>query len=331
MGRPVTLFTGQWADLTIEEAAQKVSAWGYDGLELCCWGNQFDVNRALGDPGYISSVRAIFDKYNLKLFAISNHLVGQIVCDPPNPNSDVWAEPAAVREGPEAKRAWAVEEMKRTMRAAAKLGVKVVNGFTGSSIWHLNYFFPPVPEPTIEEGYRYFAQQWGPILDEAHRHGVRFALEVHPTEIAYDHYTWRRALEAVDNHPAFYINYDPSHLLWVGVDPVKFIFANGERIAHAHVKEARVRHDGLNAIHGSHLQFGDPRRAWDFVSPGRGDVPWKEVFRALYQVGYYGPLSVEWEDNGMDRDFGAAEAVRFVKATDYVPNRGGSFEDAFKR
>lgn len=331
MTRPVTIFTGQWADLPIATMAEKAASFGYDGLELACWGDHFSVSKALSDPGYIESHKALLAKHGLKIFAISNHLVGQIVCDPPNANSDDWADAAAVQAGPEAKRAWAVEEMKRTARAAAKLGVPVVNGFTGSSIWHLNYFFPPVPESTVKDGYKQFANLWGPILDEFQANGVKFALEVHPTEIAYDHYTWRRALEAVDYHPAFGINYDPSHLAWVGVDPVKFLLANGDRIFHMHVKDARRRHDGLNAIHGSHLQFGDPRRAWDFVSPGRGEVNWQEVFRALYQVGYHGPLSVEWEDNGMDREFGASEACAFVKATDFKPSTGGSFEDAFKR
>src|SRR5437868_10468718 len=80
--RPVTLFTGQWADLPLETLAQKVSAWGFDGLELACWGDHFEVDKALESDSYVREKRDLLDKYNLKYFAISNHLVGQCVCDP---------------------------------------------------------------------------------------------------------------------------------------------------------------------------------------------------------------------------------------------------------
>ncbi|MFZ5825451.1 MAG: sugar phosphate isomerase/epimerase family protein [Bacillota bacterium] len=330
MNRPVTLFTGQWADLPIEEMARKARGFGYDGLELACWGDHFEVARALSDPGYCDARRSLLAEHGLKVWAISNHLVGQIVLDPPNPRSDAWA-PAEVAGDPEAKRAWAIDEMKRTARAARRLGVDLVNGFTGSPIWHLIYPFPPVTEAEITAGYDLFAGTWGPILDVFQAEGVRFALEVHPTEIAFDIYTARRSLEAVGNHPAFGFNFDPSHLVWVGVDPVQFIHEFPDRIFHVHVKDAIVKLNGRNSILSSHLPFGDSRRGWDFQSPGRGSVDFREVFRALNQIGYRGPLSVEWEDNGMNREFGATEACAFVRRTDFPPAAGGSFEDAFRR
>ena len=83
MTRPVTLFTGQWADLPLETLAQKVSEWGFDGLELACWGDHFEVDKALEDDGYVQSRWDILNKYNLKCSAISTHLVGQCVCDHP--------------------------------------------------------------------------------------------------------------------------------------------------------------------------------------------------------------------------------------------------------
>jgi len=329
VGRPITLFTGQWADLPLETLAQKVSSWGYDGLELACWGDHFSPTQALEDPSYAPGRRELLKKYNLNVWAISNHLTGQMVCDPNDHRSDAWV-PKELAGDPEGKRQWAIEEMKKTARAARKLGVNVVNGFTGSPIWHWVYPFPPVSEEDIKKGYDRFAELWGPILDVFKEEGVKFALEVHPTEIAFDIYSAQRALEAVGHHPSFGFNFDPSHLIWQQIDPVQFIYAFPDRIFHVHAKDAQVTLDGRTGILSSHLQFGDHRRGWDFRSVGRGDVDFDKIIRALNQIGYTGPLSVEWEDNSMDREFGAAEACQYLRDIDFPPAAGGSFEDAFK-
>ncbi len=332
MARPITLFTGQWADLPLETVAQKASAWGYDGLELACWGDHFDVNQALSDDSYVKGRHDLLAKYNLKCFAISTHLVGQAVCDaiiderhkgilPPH----VWGD-----GNPEGVRQRAAEEVKNTARAAAKFGVKVVTGFTGSSIWHLLYFFPPTPDTMIDAGYKDFADRWNPILDVFDQVGVRFALEVHPTEIAYDIYTTQRALDAVNHRPAFGINFDPSHLYHQFIDPVIFLEEFADRIYHVHIKESIRRLDGRHSILGSHLNFGDRRRGWDFVSPGRGGVDFEQIVRTLNQIGYSGPLSVEWEDNGMDREQGAPEALKVVKQVNFSASTQ-SFEEGFKQ
>ncbi|MBL9123937.1 MAG: sugar phosphate isomerase/epimerase, partial [Planctomycetaceae bacterium] len=159
--------------------------------------------------------------------------------------------------------------------------------------------------------------------------GVKFALEVHPTEIAFDLYSAERTLAALDRREEFGFNFDPSHLLWQGVDPVEFLRAFPDRIYHVHIKDAIVTLNGRSGILSSHLNFGDPRRGWDFRSPGRGGVNFEEIIRALNQLGYAGPLSVEWEDSGMDREAGAREAAEFVKRLDFAPNKAGSFDSAF--
>lgn len=330
MARPVTLFTGQWADLTLEKVAEKAKSFGYDGLELACWGDHFEVDRALSEDGYCQSRWDILNKYGLKCYAISTHLVGQAVCDDPIDErhkgilpSRLWGDGDA-----EGVRQRAAEEVKNTARAAAKFGVKVVNGFTGSKIWRVVAMFPPVPPEMIEAGYQDFADRWNPIFDVFDQVGVKFALEVHPSEIAYDFWTTKRALEAVNRRPAFGINIDPSHLYWQMVDPVAFIHEYADRIYHMHVKESVRVLDGRNGILGSHLFFGDYRRGWDFVSPGRGGVPFERVFRALNSVGYQGPLSVEWEDNGMNRDQGAPEALRLVHELD-LTSSSQAFDAAF--
>ncbi len=330
MARPITLFTGQWADLTLEDLAKKASTWGFDGLELACWGDHFEVDKALSDDKYVQGRWDILNKYNLKCFAISTHLVGQCVADDPIDNrhksilpSRIWGDgsPDGVRER-------AAQEMKDTASAAKKFGVDIVNGFTGSSVWAKLYFFPPTSQADIDAGYEDFSRRWTPILDAFKKEGVYFGLEVHPTEIAYDIITTHRALAAVNNHPSFGFNFDPSHFIHQMLDPVEFIHEFGDRIWHAHVKDSRVQLTGRNSILSSHLDFGDARRGWDFVSPGRGDVKWDQIVRALNRVGYKGPLSIEWEDSGMDREFGAPEALAMIRKQDFTPSQA-AFDAAF--
>ena len=330
MARPVTLFTGQWADLPIVDMARMTSEFGYDGIELACWGDHFEVDRAVNEDSYCADRRELLGQYGLDCFAISSHLVGQAVCDPIDERHKAILPEYVWGDGdPDGVNQRAIEEMKNTARAAQRLGVDVVNGFTGSAIWHLNYSFPPVPESMIEAGFQQFADRWNPILDVFGECGVRFALEVHPTEIAFDIYTAERALEAVGHRPEFGFNFDPSHLHWQMVDPVEFIRKFPDRIYHCHIKDAIRTLDGRSGILASHLNFGDSRRGWDFRSPGRGGVNFEEIIRALNDIDYQGPLSIEWEDSGMDREFGAREACEFTKRIDFAPS-ARAFDAAFE-
>ena len=329
MPRSVTLFTGQWADLPLQELATKVAGWGYDGLELACWGDHFDVAAALADQGYCKNKRELLESKGLRCEAISCHLVGQAVCDPIDERHKAIVPPEIWGDGdPEGVRRRAAERVADTARAAAAFGVTQVNGFTGSSIWHMLYSFPPNDWAEIDRGYEDFAERWLPILEVFEAEGVRFGLEVHPTEIAYDFLTTARALEAVDRHPAFGINFDPSHLIHQFLDSAEFVAEFADRIYHVHVKDSKKRLDGRRSILGSHIDFGEPERGWTFVSPGHGDVDFEDLFRVLNRIGYTGPLSIEWEDSGMDRDWGAPDALAFVRRTDFAPS-SVAFDAAF--
>ncbi len=327
MSRAVTLFTGQWADLPLAKLAEMAAGFGYDGLELACWGDHMEVDKGAKDKEYCKKQLGILEKNGLGVFAISNHLAGQLVCDLNDGRSDGFAPPECAGDA-EKKREWAIETMKNTARAAKNLGVKVVNGFTGSSIWHMLYSFPPVTDAMIDEGFANFAKLWNPILDVFDECGVKFALEVHPTEIAFDIITAKRALEAIGNREAFGFNFDPSHLHWQMVDPVCFLREFSDRIYHVHMKDAAVQLDGRSGILGSHLNFGHPQRGWDFRSLGHGGVDFEEIIRALNHIGYTGPLSVEWEDCGMEREHGAQEACDFVRSVDFSPSNI-AFDAAF--
>ncbi len=331
MARPVTLFTGQWADMPIAELAPAARKMGYEGLELACWGDHFEVDRAIDDPGYVEGLKSLLAENGLKCFAIGNHLMGQAVCDPIDQRHKGVLPPSVWGDGnPEGVRRRAADQMKATARAARKLGVDVVTGFTGSSIWDKLYFFPPMGQDVVDAGFKDFADRWTPILDVFDEVGVRFALEAHPTEIAYDIVTGERTLDAIGHRPAFGFNFDPSHLIWQGVDPVKFINRFPERIYHVHMKDAARNLDGETSILASHLSFGDHRRGWDFRSVGRGEIDFQAIIRALNRIGYQGPLSIEWEDSGMDRIHGATESATFTRNVDFPPS-DVQFDAAFEK
>lgn len=320
MARNVTLFTGQWADLALKDLAPMAKEFGYDGLELACWGDHLELDKAAESKGYCDDRLGMLADHGLGCWAISNHLSGQLVCDTIDARHYQFAPPA-VQGNPEAARSWAIEAQKQAARAAANLGVGVVNGFTGSPIWHLVYSFPPCVPGQIDAGYRQFAEIWTPILDVFAENGVKFALEVHPTEIAFDIASAERALDALDGHPTFGFNYDPSHLGYQGVDYVKFIRRFSDRIFHVHMKDAWWDHgDGSVGVFGGHTDFADPRRYWDFRSLGHGDISFEDIIVALNDIAYSGPLSVEWEDSRMDRCYGAREACDFVRSVDFPPS-----------
>ncbi len=331
MPRPIALFTGQWGDLPLEDLASRCATWGYDGLELGCGGgDHFEVDRALAEPGYVAAHRALLDRHGLGCWAIGAHLVGQAVCDRIDARHRSVLPPEVWGDGdPEGVRTRAAERMKDTARAAARFGVTVVTGFTGSAIWPLLYSFPPNDWDAVQRGYEEFAERWGPIVDVFDAEGVRFALEVHPTEIAYDFVTTRKALAVLDRRPGFGINFDPSHFIPQLLDPAAFLAEFADRVYNVHVKDARLSLDGRRSILGSHLDFDQAERGWTFVSPGHGDVDFETLVRILNRMSYEGPLAVEWEDAGMDRDFGAADARAFVARTDFEPG-AAMFDAAFR-
>lgn len=344
MSRPVTLFTGQWADLPLAKLAPLIKSMGYDGVELACWGDHFDVDAAAGSKKYVQNLWSLLRDHGLACHAISSHLVGQAICDRIDERHQAILPPDVWGDGdPEGVRRRAAKKMITAAKAAraffdAEPGRKggedfpaVVNGFTGSSIWHSIYAFPPTSPEYWDAGFADFGGRFGPILDAFEKVNVNFALEVHPTEIAFDNVSAQRAITAVRGHRRFGFNYDPSHLGYQGVDYVKFIRAFADRIYHVHMKDVWWGHgDGSVGVFGGHTDFGDARRYWDFRSLGHGDINFEEIIVALNDIGYRGPLSVEWEDIRMDRIHGATEAALFVRKVDF-PSSTLAFDAAFDK
>ena len=343
MARPITLFTGQWADMKLEKLAPIAKKMGYEGLEIAITQNHFDPAK-MDNQAYLKSRWDILKKNGLNCYALSNHLVGQCVCDEIDARHKAMLPDSIWGDGkPEGVRRRAAEEMVRTAKVCKKFmsmrpkGLAAspipptVTGFTGSSIWKYLYSFPPVLPGTIENGYKDFAKRWIPILDEFDKEGVNFALEVHPTEIAFDIASAERALAAVKKHPRFGFNFDPSHFGYQGVDYVKFIRKFSGRIYHVHMKDVWWGHGtGEAGVFGGHTDFCDSRRYWDFRSIGHGDINFEEIIVALNDISYKGPVSVEWEDGRMDRIHGASESLQFVKSYDFPPS-AIAFDSAFDR
>jgi sugar phosphate isomerase/epimerase len=330
MARKITLYTAQWGDMPLETICEKSKSFGYDGLELACTENHLDIGQL--SQAYCNGVKNTLAAHGLELFAISNHTVGQCVCDridkrhQPILPARLWGdgEPEGVRQR-------AAEEMIRVGEAAKMLGVNTVIGFTGSPIWHLLYSFPPVSPDELNAGFKEVADRFKPILDAYQQNGIRFALEVHPTEIAFDISSSQTLLKALDYHPAFGFNYDPSHFGYQGVDYVAFIEQFADRIFHVHMKDAWWSDVPTRAgVFGGHLPFGHRDRFWDFRSIGRGKINFEAIIRTLNWIDYQGPLSVEWEDNGMDREHGAAESLQYVKKIDFRPSNV-AFDAVFEK
>lgn len=315
MSRIITLASGQFGDLPLEKLAPLVKKMGYDGLELATHAH-FDVQRALHEEGYVEHIHQVLRDNGLVCQAISAHLTGQCVCDVWDERLDNFA-PSALHGNPQAIKQWAIEEMKDTARSARKFGVSIVNGFTGSPLWSRWYSYPQTSKEMIERGFQEVYDAWTPILDVFDQEGVKFALEVHPTEIAFDWYTTQRVLHLFHQRKAFGLNFDPSHLLWQGVDPVTFARDFASKIYHVHMKDVKMLKNERAGILGSFLAFGDTHRAWNFVSVGHGDVDFDGIIRELNAVKYDGPLSIEWEDSGMDRFFGAKESLEYVRTINF--------------
>jgi sugar phosphate isomerase/epimerase len=331
MPRPVILCTIPWTDLSLAELAQKAGEWGYHGLDLACWGDHFEVQRALSESDYCQKKLDLLSRLDLTAPVLSNHRVGQAVGDVIDTRHRAILPDYVWGDGnPKGVRQRAAEEMTATVRAAQKMGVAVLAGFCGSPLWSYVAGYPPANSEVVTAGFKDFARAWNPILDVCRDCGVRYALEVHPGQIAFDLYSAETALDALQGREEFGFLFDPSQFHWQGIDPVEFLRRFPDRIYHVHVKDAMLTLNGRTGLLNSYLPPDDPRRGWHERSPGHGGIDWEAIIRALNEIGYDGPLAVEWQDGGMDRDYGAEDACKFVKRVDFDSPRarhGGGFKD----
>jgi len=292
-----------------EKVLTYVAKLGYETVEIACWkgSTHIDIDRIVA--GEATRYRRLVEDHGLTISGLSNHLEGQLVLGPHDASTDAW-----YRGSPEAKVEYGMARMKRTAEAAAALDIPVVNGFIGAPNWGAWYVFPPGNEQLFEQGFELFAERWGEILDVFADHGIKFAHEVHPQQQAYNIETAEHAVKAIGGRKEFGFNFDPSHLVWQGIDPVVFIKRFGSRIYHAHAKDAELVRENL-AVSGV-LSTGSWMRAgrgFRFRVVGWGDVEWKRVMTAMLEVGYDYVLSYEHEDPVMSREDGCEKCLSFLK------------------
>jgi sugar phosphate isomerase/epimerase len=306
----IGVFTALFQDRPLEEVLPRAADLGYETVELPAWrGNlHLDLDAALADGG--RSLRDLIGRFGLGISAISNGREGHLVLGPHDWTVDRWAPV----QGAEERIRYGIERLKRTAQVAAVLGVPVITGFVGSPVWDKWYNYPATNEGAYKRAWELFAERVTPILDECARCGVRFALEVHPTEMAYNLETAECALEVLGQRPEFGFNFDPSHLVWQGIDPVVFIKRLGKRIYHAHAKDGEVQMDEVRrsgVLSGG--SWTRPDRGFRFRVPGWGDVNWRRVMSALVSVGYDYILSFEHEDPIMSAEDGLEKAIAYLR------------------
>jgi sugar phosphate isomerase/epimerase len=329
--RSVLLFSGLWHDFPLEELAQKASEWGYQGLELCAGTDHLDIEQALEEDGYCEKLIELLGRYDVSVGIVSAHRTSQAICDDIQPCHQALLPASVWGEGdPERVRSRATDEMIGTIRVAEKLGVRLISGFSGSTIFRRVLGYPWLAQTEVAAAFQDFAERWNPILDACRDAGVQYALEIHSGQMAFDLVTAEMALDAIGGREELGFTFDPSHFLCQGLDPVEFLRRFADRIYHVHIKDAVLNLNGRNSLWCGYLPSGDPRRGYDYRAPGRGGINWEAIIRALNDIGYNGALTVECKDASMQRDHMAEESCKFVKHLDFpsVNGSGGAFRSS---
>lgn len=304
------IFSLPYNDMTLVEFLDFAKSLGYEAVELTANrdSKHIDIDDIVKNGG--KKVLEELKARDLSLSALTNHFEGMMVLGPHDSSTDAWAP------GPDAetKIKFGTERIIKTAQAAAELGIDTVCGFVGSPVWDCWYSFPPKRPQNYEEGWEQFAERWNPIFDKFKEYGVKFALEVMATQIAYNVETCQRAIEVLDGRKEFGFNFEPAHLAWQQIDPVVFIRRFKDRIYHVHAKDVEVQPDAVSTsgvIPNGEWVRSD--RGVRFRTPGWGDSNWRRIVSALVEAGYNNVLSYEHEDPVMSREDGAEQCISFLK------------------
>ncbi|MCL7988539.1 sugar phosphate isomerase/epimerase [Sphingobacterium sp. lm-10] len=312
------LFLAQFIDNTAPyNTLENISEWakslGYVGVQVPTNDPEFfDLQKVAESKTYADEIKGRLSEIGVEITELSTHLQGQLVAVHPTYDKlfDGFA-PAAVRNNPKARTAWAIDQLKLAAKASANLGLNAHATFSGSLLWHMVYPWPQRPAGLVETGFKELASRWLPILDEFDRNGIDLCYEVHPGEDLHDGVSYERFLEAANNHPRACLLYDPSHLLLQGMDYLSYIDHYHERIKMFHVKDAEFNPTGKQGVYGGYSNWLD--RAGRFRSLGDGQVDFKSIFSKLAAYDYEGWAVLEWEcaiKNSVD---GATEGAQFIR------------------
>ena len=325
------LFLAQFAgDAAPFDSWDAICSWaaglGYRGVQIPSWdGRLFDLAKAAGSQTYCDEVAGVAAGHGLAITELSTHLQGQLVAVHPAYDAlfDAFA-PAALHGAPDARQAWAVEQMRLAARASRRLGLKASVSFTGALAFPYMYPWPQRPTGLVETAFAELGRRWRPILDAYEEAGCDLCYEVHPGEDVFDGTTFERFLEAVGGHRRCAINYDPSHFVLQQLDYLAFIDIYHERIRAFHVKDAEFNPTGRQGVYSGYAPWVD--RAGRFRSLGDGQVDFVSVFSKMAQYGYASWAVLEWECCLKDPQQGAEEGASFI-VDHIVRTTGKSFDD----
>src|ERR1700722_7088476 len=294
--------------------AKWAASLGYKGLQVPSSDTRFlDLHRCAESQTYADEITGCLKEHGLDATELVTALQGQLVAVHPAYDAicDVFAPPS-VHGNSGARQAWAVEEMKIAAVAAQRLGLKVVQTFSGSLAWPYVYPWPQRPAHLIESAFGELAKRWMPILDAYDEAGVDLAFELHPCQDVFDGETFEQFLAAVGNHLRCNINYDASHFIKQGLDYISFIDLYHERIRGFHVKDAEFRPTGKQGFYSGYRPW--LKRAARDRSLGDGQVDFKQIFSKLAEYDFGGWAVYEWEDCLKHPAVAAAEGAPFIAA-----------------
>lgn len=298
---------------TLDGLAGWVADCGYIGLQVPTGDMRLmDVGLAATSRDYAQELAGRLGAHGTVFTELSAHLQGQLVAV--HPAYDLLFDgfaPEAVRGRPQARQEWAVDQLRKTLSAAANLGLPAIAAFSGALAWPYVYPWPQRPAGLIEAAFDELAQRWKPILDHAEDVGVDICFEIHPGEDLHDGISYEMFLERVGGHQRARMLYDPSHYVLQGLDYLQNIDIYHERISMFHVKDAEFNPTGRQGVYGGYQPWID--RAGRFRSPGDGQVDFTAVFSKLAQYDFDGWAVVEWECALKHPEDGAREGAAFVR------------------
>ena len=325
------LFLAQFAgDQPPFDTLDAIAAWaaglGYAALQIPTNDPRlFDLEKAAASQAYCDDLTATLAGHGLAVSELSCHLQGQLVAVHPAYDRafDAFA-PGRVRDRPEARQAWAADQVRLAAQASRRLGLTAMATFSGALLWPFLYPWPQRPKGLVALGFAELARRWLPLLDACDAEGVDLCFELHPGEDLHDGATFERFLDAAGGHRRANILYDPSHMLLQQMDYLGFIDRYHDRIRMFHVKDAEFRPDARAGVYGGYLDWVD--RPGRFRSLGDGQIDFKAIFSKLAQYDYAGWAVLEWECALKDGAVGAAEGARFIREH-IIPVTGRAFDD----
>ncbi|MBB6466329.1 sugar phosphate isomerase/epimerase [Aminobacter lissarensis] len=287
---------------------------GYKGVQIPTWDARLiDLNKASDSKGYCDEIKGVAASHGLEVTELSTHLQGQLVAVHPAYDTafDGFAAPE-VRGNPKARQEWAVDQVKRALRASRHMGIKAHATFSGALAWPYVYPWPQRPAGLVEAAFDELAKRWTPLLDYADDNGVDVCYEIHPGEDLHDGVSFEMFLERVNNHARANLLYDPSHFVLQQLDYLDYIDIYHDRIRMFHVKDAEFNPTGRQGVYGGFQSWVN--RAGRFRSLGDGQVDFGSIFSKLTANDFDGWAVLEWECALKHPEDGAREGAEFIKA-----------------